>query len=345
MSTNETEESLNQLTVVQLKELLAQRSLARNGVKKELIERLLNPPAPKAKTPPKASATSKTPPKEPSSPKAQKVAKPPKAPKEPKVKVAKAPKEPKPPKEPKAPKEKVNKKSTILRTPEEQATVSGPELSITPNYYSPEDSAKIFVNLQRIDYESSKHNIRGKDGESSVKYAWFSDTGLPYVFGKTMTEPLTVQILDDYPILDHIRKAVEDSTGQKFNSLLIARYDDGATKLSYHHDNDAWLGESFIVPSLSFGATRRFLVKLRKPAEASETVVFEYPLTDGSLVIMGESMQKTWQHSIPAQKFSAEDPKALTGLRFNLTFRNVHPELAEKMPKLAKTAAAVASSS
>ena len=62
-------------------------------------------------------------------------------------------------------------------------------------------------------------------------------------------------------------------------------------------------------------------------------IIKEYILENGSLVYMGESVQKYWLHSIPVQKRSLDDKKRKTGLRFNLTFRNVYPELFHKMPK------------
>ena len=46
-----------------------------------------------------------------------------------------------------------------------------------------------------------------------------------------------------------------------------------------------------------------------------------------------ESVQKYWLRTIPKQTTSLEDSSKKTGVRYNLTFRNIHPSLFEKMSK------------
>lgn len=210
-----------------------------------------------------------------------------------------------------------------------------PDLVYDPDFIG-KDEQKIIMNaLSDVSYEKSQHYMFGRHTTSNVEYAWVTTTGLGYVFGKTMLEPLQPQTFDDYPVIKCIKDYVEAYTGRKFNSVLVNRYTDGETKLSYHHDDDPWLGENFIVPSISLGAKRRFLVKQKpKYAEKGKEIKLEYILESGSLVLMGETMQKYWLHSIPPQKRDLDDKKKLTGLRYNLTFRNVIPELATSMPKV-----------
>ena len=193
--------------------------------------------------------------------------------------------------------------------------------------------AIIINKLKEIEYIHTYHFLFNKYRRSRVGYIWVSDTGLSYTFSKTMKNALPAYSFNDYPVLKCIREYVESMTKHKFNSVLVNKYEDGDISLNYHDDNDPWLGKKFIVVSLSFGEKRRFLVKQKSEYAKGKPIIKEYILENGSLVYMGESVQKYWLHSIPVQKRSLDDKKRKTGLRFNLTFRNVYPELFHKMPK------------
>ncbi len=137
-----------------------------------------------------------------------------------------------------------------------------PDIKYIPDYYSVKFSQD-FINkeLSHINYDKTLHKMYGKIHPSTVKYAWYTDTGLDYIFGKTLLHPLKARSFKDVPMVRQVRDEIEKYTGYVFNSVLINRYEDGTTKLSCHHDNDPWLGDNFIVPSLSFGAKRKFEIK------------------------------------------------------------------------------------
>lgn len=207
-----------------------------------------------------------------------------------------------------------------------------PELEYISNFIQEPEQKIVFQHLKKLPFISSEHFMFGSQKKSSVKYLWVSDTGLSYVFGSTMLYPLEAHPFSDYPVLQCIRDYVEGYTGEKFNSVLVNRYEDGMTKLSYHHDDDPWLGDNFIVPSISFGAKRKFLVKQKNTASKNPKTL-TYILESGSMVLMGRTMQKYWLHAVPQQKRDLDDCSKNTGLRFNLTFRNINVDLYEKMPK------------
>ena len=216
--------------------------------------------------------------------------------------------------------------------------ITKPEITYDPDFVKPLEQKIIVKALEDVEYEKSRHFMFGRETQSSVKYAWITDTGLGYVFGKTMLAPLEPQSFESYPVIKCIREYVEAYTGQSFNSVLVNKYSDGSTKLSYHHDDDPWLGNDFIVPSVSFGDKRRFLVK-QKPKfvkKGEKAITMGLILESGSLTLMGNSLQKYWLHSIPLQKRNIDDKSKLTGVRYNLTFRHVYPELVRKMPKIAR---------
>ena len=86
-------------------------------------------------------------------------------------------------------------------------------------------------------------------------------------------------------------------------------------------DNDPWLGKKFIVPSLSFGAEKEFRLRLKEDKKHKLAITLE----NGSLIIMKDKCQELWEHSVPKQSNK--------GIRYNLTFRYIHPKLVDKQYK------------
>lgn len=210
-----------------------------------------------------------------------------------------------------------------------------PDITIRRKFIDIPECKIILSLFQKINFVHTYHHLYGEYRKSKVGYVWISETGLSYTFSKNMKKALPAHSFEEFPFLECIKDYVEGIIQMTFNSVLVNRYIDGETSLSYHHDDDAWLGKNFVVVSLSFGDKRRFLVKQKEAylPQNKVPVVKEYILGNGDLLIMGESVQKYWVHSIPVQKKSLDDKQKNTGMRYNLTFRNVHPELFSKMPK------------
>jgi len=134
--------------------------------------------------------------------------------------------------------------------------------------------------------------------------AWHGDKGYRYS-GLVLTPlPLT-------PLLDTIRRAVEEVTGRSYNSVLLNYYRDGRDSMGMHSDNEPELGREPAIASLSFGATRSFLLRHK---ESGETL--KLPLSDGSLLFMAGALQACWLHGINKTS-KPVDP------RLNLTFRKI----------------------
>lgn len=113
------------------------------------------------------------------------------------------------------------------------------------------------------------------------------------------------------PLLETIRQAVEDATGRRYNSVLLNYYRDGRDSMGMHSDDEPELGPEPAIASVSFGATRPFVLRHKASKETSRL-----PLTDGSLLFMAGNMQAHWMHGIN------KTAKPL-GARVNLTFRNI----------------------
>lgn len=183
------------------------------------------------------------------------------------------------------------------------------------NFYTNEESDVILDYLKTLYYNRTYYYMYGKVTESPRLMKWFcDDPSRTYVFSRSHINGLAPEPFT--PELNKIKHKIEDITGQKFNALLINKYQTGSDKIAWHSDNDAWCGDKFVVPSLSFGATRKF--QLRQKTD--HKIKISYDLTHGSLIVMKDDCQTHLEHAILAQKTVKEQ-------RFNLTFRNIIPSI------------------
>ncbi|MEJ2755945.1 MAG: alpha-ketoglutarate-dependent dioxygenase AlkB [Gammaproteobacteria bacterium] len=138
--------------------------------------------------------------------------------------------------------------------------------------------------------------------------AWYADSGVSIHYsGLTeLPKPWT-------PTLLTLKTMAEAWSGCSFNGVLLNLYRNGEDALGWHSDDEAYLGVSPVIVSLSFGATRtcRFRHRLRQ----CHPVGVE--LTSGSLLLMRGQTQRYWHHCVPKRK-------RVHAARINLTFRWVH---------------------
>jgi alkylated DNA repair dioxygenase AlkB len=81
--------------------------------------------------------------------------------------------------------------------------------------------------------------------------------------------------------------------------------------MAWHSDDEKSLAQHAAIASLSFGAERRFCFKHKRTSQTAEIV-----LEHGSLLVMKDTTQTHWLHSIPKSK-------RITEPRINLTFRTI----------------------
>jgi len=132
--------------------------------------------------------------------------------------------------------------------------------------------------------------------------AWYGDKRYTYS-GRTFA-PLPFTALQQ-----DIKRSVEAATGKRFNSLLLNYYRDEQDSMGFHSDDEAELGPQPAIASVSFGATRTFILKHKKQPKTVKIA-----LTDGSLLLMAGKLQHCWRHGINKER------KPI-GARINLTFR------------------------
>ena len=113
------------------------------------------------------------------------------------------------------------------------------------------------------------------------------------------------------PELLEIKARVEQECSITFNRVLLNYYRDGNDSVSWHSDTLPSDGKHHYIASITFGDIRLFKVrhKFRKDLKP-----LEIPLTHGSFLLMGESMQELYEHQVPKTARPV-------GPRINLTFR------------------------
>ena len=131
-------------------------------------------------------------------------------------------------------------------------------------------------------------------------------------------------------VQEHVQKYVGDiitkfkGNALNFNSVLINKYCDGNHFIHAHRDSESIFGNNPTIVSISFGATRQFILQrvfydennpsklTRNKDESHKDIVFD--LESGSIVIMAGSSQKYYSHQV------VRDPNSHQA-RYNFTFR------------------------
>jgi alkylated DNA repair dioxygenase AlkB len=160
--------------------------------------------------------------------------------------------------------------------------------------------------MQNILWENDEVIIFGKHIITKRKTAWYGDSDYSYTYSNT-----TKQALAWTKELFHLKQIVEEVAETKFNSCLLNLYHNGNEGMGWHSDDEESLGKNNTIASLSFGAERNFSFK-RKHTKQIVSFVLEH----GSLLIMKDTTQTNWLHSLPKSK-------SITRPRINLTFRTI----------------------
>ncbi|XP_077995909.1 DNA oxidative demethylase ALKBH2-like [Glandiceps talaboti] len=157
-------------------------------------------------------------------------------------------------------------------------------------------------------------NIFGKWHNIPRKQVAHGDTGLTYTFSNNCI-PARPWI----PFLTEIRDKITQVTGQKFNFVLINRYNDGNDHMGAHRDDEKDLVPTASIASLSLGQARDFVFQhanSRGNRASRDLPPITIELQHGSLLMMNHPTNVYWYHSLPRRK-RASLP------RINMTFRQM----------------------
>jgi alkylated DNA repair dioxygenase AlkB len=126
-----------------------------------------------------------------------------------------------------------------------------------------------------------------------------------WMYTRMVTEPrLTAEyrVLADapQPQLRAIAAALSDHYDVPYDGVWMNLYRDHQDGTGWHADRPANRPPTAIVPVLSLGAARRFLIR---PESGGPSTVFTP--ASGDLIVMGGRCQRDWRHCVPKQKTPA----------------------------------------
>lgn len=160
--------------------------------------------------------------------------------------------------------------------------------------------------MKGIEWRHDEGTMFGKKYVTKRKVAWYGDR--PFDYNYSSTNKRAMPWTKD---LKELKKLVESSTGETYNSCLLNLYHNGEEAMGWHSDNESELKPNGAIASMSFGAERKFVFKHRKTTEK-----VELPLEHGSLLTMKGTVQSHWLHRLPPTK-------KISSPRVNLTFRTI----------------------
>ena len=160
--------------------------------------------------------------------------------------------------------------------------------------------------LSTIEWKNDEAVIYGKLIQTKRKVAWYGDSPFEYTYSKITKRALTwtTELLA-------LKTAIENQSGETYNSCLLNLYHSGNEGMAYHSDGEKDLKKNGAIGSLSFGAEREFMFK-HKETKETVSIVLEH----GSLLVMKGATQSNWLHRLPPTT------RVLTP-RINLTFRTI----------------------
>jgi alkylated DNA repair dioxygenase AlkB len=173
-----------------------------------------------------------------------------------------------------------------------------------PAWLAPEEAERLFaLLLTDTPWEDQEVTIAGRSIPMPRRVAFYGP--FPYFYSGILHPPRFLP-----PVIDEVRRRVEDTSGQPFNTVLMNLYRSGLDSVSWHSDDDYPHAGHPAVASLSLGATRRFRIAHKRRSGER----FALDLTSGGLLVMGGTSQRDYRHALP-KSATAE------GARINLTFR------------------------
>lgn len=158
--------------------------------------------------------------------------------------------------------------------------------------------------IAETDWRAESIVLWGKLHPQPRLTAWHGEAA--YTYSGLRLEPLPFT-----PLLLELKQAVEAASGHRFNSVLLNYYRNERDSMGMHSDDETELGPQPVIASLSFGASRTFILRHKGTKQT-----LKLGLNDGTLIVMSGNTQKHWLHGI-------NKSARLIGPRVNLTFRYI----------------------
>lgn len=205
---------------------------------------------------------------------------------------------------------------------------SGLNLDVFPDAFKDvADATWTHLNNEQFTDEFSHDPIRDSVTTMQRQMIWYTDNpDFKYVMHHRHFQGLEPRAVPFW--LSPMVKRVNALTGQDHNAVLVTRYERD-DEMFPHSDNDMWLGKSdFAIPIVSVGMERVFKLD---PREKEKHKSIRLPASHGSLIVMHPPMNDRWSHSMP--RYARTKEPITHSVLYTLTFRNVKPDLIDRMPR------------
>jgi alkylated DNA repair dioxygenase AlkB len=128
-----------------------------------------------------------------------------------------------------------------------------------------------------------------------------------------LTSPWTLESGEplEPALVDELRRALSARYGVVFDSAGFNLYRDGRDGVAWHGDKIRKAIADPIVPLVSLGEPRRFLLRPRGGGRSRT-----FLLGRGDLLVTGGTSQRTWQHAVP--KVARAGPRISIAFRYGL---------------------------
>lgn len=106
-----------------------------------------------------------------------------------------------------------------------------------------------------------------------------------------------------------LKQNIELVTDTEYNFILYAYYRNGEDSITWHSDDERFLGKNTVISGVSFGNPRHFQLKNKKTKEIEKIL-----MSHGDLIVMKNNCQENYEHAVLKTKDNV-------GERISLTFR------------------------
>ena len=172
----------------------------------------------------------------------------------------------------------------------------GADLRLWEQFFSRRDADQFFsVFLETTPWQQRTRQLYDKTVLDPRLTAWYGGPN-----GLEWTEELL-----------RVKALVEAESKTRFNRVLLNYYRDGNDSVAWHSDTLPADGKHHAIASVTFGDTRLFKIRHKTRKDIAQLHI---PLTHGSFLLMGETMQDHYEHHVPKTSRGV-------GPRINLTFR------------------------
>lgn len=118
------------------------------------------------------------------------------------------------------------------------------------------------------------------------------------MYDRVVEVPRLIAVLPDdgpgHPLLREMQAVLGARYGAVFERVSLAYYRDGNDSVAWHGDYVARELPESVMATVSLGEPRKFLLR---PAGGGRSLSLS--LGWGDLIVMGGSIQRTWQHAVP----------------------------------------------